>query len=158
MRALYDDVFCSVLVNGEKTKKFRVQQGVLQGDPLSTTLFLIYINSLLKAIQSLNLGVRFFLGERELSEFVLTDIAYADDFTATTPDLDNVQPILDAIRAWSRIWRILVNIPKTVVMIVGSTRKDRNRKYFFGDSQISVKRSAKALGVIFNDRERGKRT
>lgn len=152
MRALYDNVFCSVMINGEKTRKFHVQQGVLQGDPLSTTLFLIYINSLLETIQSLNLGVRFFLGEHEISEFILTDIAYADDFTATTTDLDNVQPILDAIRAWSRKWRILVNIPKTVVMIVGSTKEDRNRKYFFGDSQISIKRSAKTLGVIFNDR------
>lgn len=39
VRALYDEVYCSAQINGERTARFPVQHGVLQGDPLSTIFF-----------------------------------------------------------------------------------------------------------------------
>lgn len=40
----------------------------------------------------------------------------------------------------------------SAVLIVGCDRKDRDHKFLYGDSPIAVRRSAKAPGVIVNDR------
>ena len=47
IRELYNDLETCVLVNGEPSRSFSIRQGVIQGDVLSTTLFLVYVNDLL---------------------------------------------------------------------------------------------------------------
>ena len=48
----------AVLLDGEKSNTFKVQQGVAQGCSLSPILFSVFINNLLKEVEEAGLGVQ----------------------------------------------------------------------------------------------------
>ena len=57
VKHLYTVPKSCVLVNNIKTNYFDVQCGVKQGDIISPTIFSLYVNDLVKELNSLNLGV-----------------------------------------------------------------------------------------------------
>ena len=47
-----------VLLDGEKSEGFNVEQGVAQGCSLSPILFSVFINDLLKEVEEAGLGIQ----------------------------------------------------------------------------------------------------
>ena len=68
----------AVLLDGECSEAFDVQQGVAQGCSLSPILFLVFINGLLKEVEQAGLGV-------ELSDgSTIGGMLFADDFVGVS--------------------------------------------------------------------------
>ena len=68
---LYKNTKSAVKVNDKVTDWFTTEAGVRQGQNDSPKLFLIYINSLVKQIKSMILGVKY--GKTHLSILVFAD-------------------------------------------------------------------------------------
>ena len=88
---IYRRSFISIAVNNQLSDPIKVQKGVLQGDPLSPTLFNLCMNSFLLTIKQQEFqGVGFSWGgknEREKRSW----LQYADDATALAPDIHSMQ-------------------------------------------------------------------
>ena len=54
----------AVLLKGEKSDLFNVEQGVAQGCSLSPILFSLFINDLLKEVEQAELGIQLSSGKR----------------------------------------------------------------------------------------------
>ena len=70
--SIYDNVRCSVRINGKLTEWFDVSYGLKQGCSLSSILFNLYINDLTLKINSLDIGI-------EINGEKVGILAYADD-------------------------------------------------------------------------------
>ena len=78
VKALYEDVVCSVNVNNTLTDWFSVNSGVKQGCILSPTLFAMYIDDLVQEINHKHLGV-------DCQMCTLSALLYADGIDLTAP-------------------------------------------------------------------------
>ena len=56
-RVMYEASRSAVLLDGEKSAPFSVEQGVAQGCSLSPILFSVFINDLLKELEKAELGI-----------------------------------------------------------------------------------------------------
>lgn len=150
IKELYADLQTCVLVNGQKSYNFNIQEGVLQGDVLSTTLFIVYVDSLLKDIQKLGKSVSIFVDGHEVDSMSITDLACADDVTVVTETAEEMRMVLRTIEKWSVTWMMQVNAKKTEIMVVG--RYDEKNLIFSYDGELTrIFQSTKYLGVIFNN-------
>ena len=64
----------AVLLEGEKSDTFKIEQGVAQGCSLSPILFLVFINDLLKEVEQTGLGIQLNSGK------TVGGMLFADDF------------------------------------------------------------------------------
>ncbi len=69
---MYENVSCSVRVNGLMAERFDVELGVKQGCILSPTLFSIFVNDLAGEIKDLNAGI-------DIDGYNLSILLFADD-------------------------------------------------------------------------------
>lgn len=138
--------YTSVLVNREKCEKFRVLQGVLQGDCLSTTLFILHMNALLESLGALGCGVTI-LDDGRVS-FMITDLAYADDITIAVTRKESMQRVIDTLCRWAHKWQMSVITTKTHVVAVN--HRESEHVFRFGDAWIEIVDNAECFGVIFN--------
>ena len=64
IKRMYEASRSAVLLDGEKSASFSVEQGVAQGCSLSPILFSVFINDLLKEIEKAELGIHLEEGGR----------------------------------------------------------------------------------------------
>ena len=64
IKKTYESSRSTGLLEGEKSAMFRVEQGVAQGCSLSTILFSVFINDLLKDVEQTELGIQLSSGKR----------------------------------------------------------------------------------------------
>ena len=74
IKRMYEVSRSAVLLDGEKSASFSVEQGVAQGCSLSPILFSVFINDLLKEVEKAELGIQFGEGGR------IGGMLFADDF------------------------------------------------------------------------------
>ena len=88
IRAMYNNTRAIVKVNQMFSSWFDTRFGVIQGDTLSPTLFIIFLNDLVTDIENLHCGI-------ETDEFSLSVLFYADDIVIISENEDNMQIVLD---------------------------------------------------------------
>ena len=81
----------AVLLDGECSEAFDVQQGVAQGCSLSPILFSVFINGLLKEVEQAGLGV-------ELS--TIGGMLFADDFVGVSNSEEELQRLINVAHAY----------------------------------------------------------
>ncbi len=97
LKSLYQNVECSVKINGNLTDWFPVNFVFKQGCVLSPTLFNLYINELIKEIKASGVGA-----DVEMGNVVI--LVYADDIIILAENEQDLQILLDIIHRWSQEW------------------------------------------------------
>ena len=77
-----------VLLEGEKSDSFNVEQGVAQGCRLSPILFSVFNNDLLKEVEQAELGI-------QLSSDKTVRGMFADDFVGVSDSKASLQKLID---------------------------------------------------------------
>ena len=94
-----------------KTQPIPIQKGTIQGDTLSSYLFIIFLEPLLRWLQRGNNGYTF-----KTSNTKLSSTAYADDIAAISNNLTSLQLQLDKLDKYSEWARMDLSIPKCAVI------------------------------------------
>ena len=145
IKSLYDNVLCSVRVNGAHTEWFDVELGVKQGCILSPTLFSIFINDLAVEIKELGLGV-------DIGQIKLSILLFADDIALIADSPEALQTMLNTLSEWCKKWRLSINVEKTKVVHFrphSVVKIDFNFECL--DSTIQVIEQYKYMGLMLNE-------
>ena len=82
IKNMYEASRSAILLEGEKSAAFRVEQGVAQGCSLSPILFSVFINGLLKDVEEAGPGIEISNGKR------MGGMLFADDFVSVSKSRD----------------------------------------------------------------------
>ena len=79
IKKMYEVSRSAVLLEGEKSTMFSLEQGVAQGCILSPTLFSVFIDDLLREVEKADLGIQLGGGKK------VGGMLFADDFVEVGP-------------------------------------------------------------------------
>ncbi|CAF1401311.1 unnamed protein product [Didymodactylos carnosus] len=95
IRVLYDDSTSNVFVDGKFSKEFKVSTGVLRGDALAPSLFIIVMDYVMREAEGEFGFVTHLRQPRRMPEQRLNDLAYANDIALLEGSLIRDQHQLD---------------------------------------------------------------
>ena len=130
-----------VQLDGCKSRKVLLQQGVPQGGVLSPTLFLIFINDLISEIPH---GVRTAMYADDL-------VMWCTDEYATTAT-KRMQRAADALTAWARKWCVSINTEKSSTTTFTLSQKQKSGKIYVEGKPLIEDNQPTYLGVTFDGR------
>ncbi len=87
IKSIYKEASCAVRVNNVMTEWFETTQGVKQGDNLSPTCFISFINALIGALKDTGKGVK-------LGNTTISVLAYANDLVLLAENENDLQSLL----------------------------------------------------------------
>lgn len=152
IKAMYTVVRASIKYNGVvHNDVINSHQGVKQGDPSSSLLFMMFVNDLMSNINA-DLDGIFTLNE--LSLFL---ILYADDQVLFATNPDTLQSMLKDIEIYCNTFGLKINIDKTKVMIFERGRPTHFDFHLYG-KKLEIVTSFKYLGIYLFKNENWSRT
>ncbi|OJT08309.1 LINE-1 retrotransposable element ORF2 protein [Trametes pubescens] len=116
VRHLYANAVSCVIVNGMKSRSYKVWRGVRQGDPMSCLLFDFAIEPLACALRASTLRGILIPGDAER----LIATLFADDTTVFLGEGDDYATALIPTDIWCRAARARFNLEKTEVIPLGT--------------------------------------
>ena len=103
IEAMYDNVDCAVVINGQLTEWFRVEIGVRQGCLLTPILFSLFLEFVMADLKSLCKKFKLYTN-------LSFDIRYADLYDTTIMSVfEKLQPSTEEIQAACRKWGMKLN-------------------------------------------------
>lgn len=112
LRKLYRDPGTAPRVNGRFSVFYKVPLGVLQGDPISPLLFIIFMSALCMTDTD----------DPTLSEMAVPELMLADDVILVSSTLDGMQRKLLNLETFCKRWRLILHIKdKTKAMTLGKS-------------------------------------
>ena len=145
IQALYSGARSSVRLNNTMTDTFEVKSGVRQGDPLSPTLFSLFLNDLAEEINDSDSGVL-------IGGICLAILLYADDICLLAPSEEKLQHMLNILDRWCRKWGMVINTSKTQIMHIRNPQRPRsNFKFKCCDTELNYTDSYKYLGYFVHE-------
>jgi hypothetical protein len=136
---------CIELINNVRSDWFNVSSGVRQGDPISPTLFSIFINDLVNHMKvngpTLNMG-----------NVDLNMLLYADDMVLLADSEIDLQVLLTELHSWCNKWRLKVNEQKSkIVHFRGNRQKYTHFNFKYADVFLEKVSVYKYLGIILDE-------
>jgi len=119
---------------------FDFEVGLRQGCPLSPTLFILFLDGLVRKVK------RWSAKFSEPRVFGVSILLFADDVTLIAKDCKDLQALLDLVYSYSKRWHFNFNGSKSKAMIFGR-RGEITDKLFLGTESLSFCQSVKFLGV-----------
>ena len=145
IKSLYNGNCAHVQVNDYLTEKFPTPNGVRQGDTLSPTLFITYINDLAREINLCDSGIK--VGNRAISLLM-----YADDIVLISDSATGLQNLLHATDRWCHKWQMSINTDKSQIVHFRSKRSMRSQAPLkVGSNQLKYVSTYRYLGVTFDE-------
>ena len=145
LQGVYDNVKCSVKVNGRLTDWFNVTNGLKQGCLLSPILFNIYINDLVTLIKESCTGISI-AGEN------VCLLMYADDLVLLARNEKGLQCMLDILHQWCMEWKININTDKSEVIHFRKGCVNRSNVSFrVGENHLKTVSQYKYLGLYLDE-------
>ena len=106
-------------MDGELGEWFATTKGVRQGDPISPTVFILYLERIMDKIDTSEKGIRI-QGEN------VTDLRFADDVDMLDENSASLQITMEQMYNHGKNAGLLVNAEKTKTMMFGSKEVDKN--------------------------------
>ena len=106
----------AMMLDGEISKYFDILQGVAQGCTLSPTLFKVFINDLILAIESAQQGVK-------VGDDMVSGLMFADDFVGISGTAEGLQEQIEKALEYTRKWRVTANVSKCAVLVCNEDKK-----------------------------------
>ena len=96
IKKMYESSKSGVLLEGEKSDTFTIEQGMAQGCSLSPILFSVpvFINDLLKEVEQTGLGIQLSSGK------TVGGMLFADDFVGISDSKESLQKLLDVVYSY----------------------------------------------------------
>ena len=88
IKKMYESSKSAVLLEGEKSDTFTIEQGVAQGCSLS---FSVFVNDLLKEVEQTGLGIQSSSGK------TVGGMLFADDFVGISDSKESLQKLLNVV-------------------------------------------------------------
>ncbi len=140
IQSLYQDMKCTVKVNGVLSSWFGVGKGVRQGCLLSPTLFATYVDDLALEINALGLGV-------DVDGLLISILMFADDIALIGESEIQLQSMLNILHSWTKKWRLSVHTGKTkVVHYRPRTKPCSTYQFLCGEEPLDYVDKYKYLG------------
>ncbi len=140
IQSMYDRPQAQIFLNGKYSEPFTIERGVAQGCKLSTLLFNIYINPLLKKLTQHNKSAEL------LPTFPL---CYADDLVILSKNRDGLIQSIKIIETWCKANYISINTKKSGILTVNVPPDRQNIK--IDNILIPVKNTIKYLGFTLSN-------
>ena len=136
---------CQVRTADVSSTSFSLNNGVIQVESLSPTLFSILINGIVDTItKCCSMGV-------DINGVKVSVLKYADDIVLMATSPEGLQTGLDILKNYCERNKLTVNLAKNKVMCVSKRRKKPHRIVFmYGDKQLECVENFKYLGIEFN--------
>ena len=141
IKRMYEASRSAVLLDGEKSASFSLEQGVAQGCSLSPILFSVFINDLLKEVEKAELGIH--LGEGGK----IGGMLFADDFVGLSDSKEQLQKLIDVVYSYCSKWRLKANITKSAVMVF--TKEAVEGTWKWGEHDLPTVAKYTFLGIDF---------
>ena len=125
------------------TEWFSVELGLRQGDPLSSILYIIFIDGLVSEVKKAKEGVWF---EAEK----INILVFADDVVLLASSKVEMQRLLDVVHLYSRKWRFFFNVDKCRAIVFTSKRVNLDvTPLYLGLERLEEVQRFKYLGLDF---------
>ena len=142
IKKMYESSKSGVLLEGEKSDTFTIEQGVAQGCSLSPILFSVFVNDLLKEVEQTGLGIQLSSGK------TVGGMLFADDFVGISDSKERLQKLLDVVYSYCSKWKLRANVSKSAVMVFS---KDAvNGCWKWGEYSLPIVSSYSYLGIDFS--------
>jgi exonuclease III len=118
-KTLYNNNESTVLLNGYKSGKFKIERGVKQGDALSCGIFILAIDPLLRNIEKSEniIPIELTSNNRNRRTFLQKVLAYADDITViTAATQESIQAIFSQYEMLTNLSGLTLNAEKTEII------------------------------------------
>ena len=137
IKKMYESSRSAVLLEGEQSAAFNVEQGVAQGCSLSP--FSVFINGLLKEVEQAELGIELSNGAR------IGGMLLADDFVGVSDSGEQLQMLIDVVHAYCCKWRLKANVSKSAVMVFARDAVEGDWKW----GPCTVDRTTETVRSVF---------
>ena len=145
IKSLYNNVKCSVRINGHMTDWFDVNSGLKQGCILSPLMFNLFIDDLGTMLEHSGKGV-------SLGNMTLSCLFYADDLILIAETEEDLQQLFDILSIWCDRNMMQINTDKTKVIHYRNNAVQRSNYVFkCGNNNIEYSQFYKYLGLVLDE-------
>ncbi len=141
---MYEGAECRVTYSGYNSEWFPVLQGTKQGGVISPFLYLVYIDGLLRELQSIDGGL------------VIYDQScccptVADEMTLIYLSKHGLNSMMNICFEYSQKWRYIYNASKSAVIVFNESKTDyltRDRTWKLGHNEVEECMQYTHLGIV----------
>ena len=140
IRDLYQQISAKVKLLGGLSDSFPIGQGVPQGAILSTSLYKVYIDELLRILKSKRLGLR-------IGTVYIGCPTCADDIALLALTPEELQIMIHEALNYSKKNRYQIHPTKSNVVDISIYKLNEDLKWFLGENPIRLSERAIHLGI-----------
>ena len=145
LKNIYKQTKCTVKINNKLTNFFKYEKGVRQGDPLSPTLFNIYINDLFEEIDKANCDSVTLNNLHQISSLM-----FSDDLIIISTSKIGLQNSLNALENYTKKWKLEINTKKTKCITFSKGNQKEKHQFKIYNKIIDNVNEYKYLGIVIN--------
>ena len=142
---LYQDASSQVKWDGTLSRAFNLSQGVRQGSVVSTDCYKIFINGLLKTLESSRIGTK-------IGDIYVGAPTCADDVLLAAESMTDLQFMLQVAANYASEHRYIIHPEKSTVMIYNSQTPlkvwQESKPFKLGNDPLNVSTECTHLGLL----------
>ena len=139
----YDNLKSVVRISGLSSEQIMVKRSVRQGGVLSTFLYLVYVNDLLKDLELSGYGAK-------VMSVSCGNPAFADDVSLLALTPFHLQKMVDIVFKFCEHWSVSINVAKSSVTVFTKSRSQPIANIVYGDCPIIQTDSFVHLGILYS--------
>ena len=144
-RSMYKNTKCAIKIDNKLTQFFPCKKGVRQGDPLSPSLFNIFLNDLFTMLRNGNCDP-VTLNNADY----LNALAYADDIVLLSTSKEGLQKAIDITEKYCQTWMLKINRSKTKSMVFSRGNQKINTVFNINGEILENVKEFKYLGITIH--------